>query len=47
MNNYMPGIVWEEIIYPFPNFNAYTVGVLELISNFIPRFVMGVIIDPC
>ena len=30
--------VWDEIIYPFPNFNDATVEVWERISNFIPHF---------
>ena len=29
MSNYMPSEVWDEITYPFPNFN-FTVEVLEL-----------------
>ena len=30
--------VWDEIIYPFPNFNEVTIGVWEWISNSIPHF---------
>ena len=30
--------VWNEITYPFPNFNSATVEVWERISNFIPHF---------
>ena len=30
--------VWDEITYPFPNFNSTTVEVWEWISNFIPHF---------
>ena len=26
--------VWDEIAYPFPNFNGSTVEVWEMISNF-------------
>ena len=37
----MPSKVWDEIAYPFPNFNGATVDVWEWISNFIPRFTMG------
>ena len=33
--NYIHYEVWEEITYPFPNFNGYTVEVWEWISNFI------------
>ena len=42
----MPSEVWEEIIYPFPNFNGYSVEAWEWISNFIPDFIMDVIIYP-
>ena len=38
--------VWDEITYPFPNFNGYTVEVWEWISYFIPHFEMDVIIFP-
>ena len=34
--------VWDEITYPFPNFNGCTVEVWEWISNFIPHFMMDV-----
>ena len=27
--------MWDEIIYPFPNFNGFTIEVWEWISNFI------------
>ena len=30
--------VWEEIAYPFPNFNGCTVEVWERISNFNPHY---------
>ena len=39
MNNYIHYKVWDEITYPFPNFNGTAVGVWEWISNFIPHFV--------
>ena len=29
---------WDEITYPFLNFNTYTVEVLEWINNFTPHF---------
>ena len=32
--------VWDEITYPFPNFNSYTVEVWERISNSIPHITM-------
>ena len=38
---------WDEIIYPFSNFNGCTVEVWEWISNFITHFIMDVIIDTC
>ena len=30
--------MWDEITYPFPNFNSATAAVFEWRSNFIPRF---------
>ena len=47
ISNYTYQNVWDEIIYPFPNFNGVTVEVWEWISNFIPHFIMDVIIYPC
>ena len=38
--------MWDEITYPFPNFNGCTVEVWEWIGNFIPHFIMGVITYP-
>ena len=38
---------WDEITYPFPNFNSATVEVWEWISNFIPHFTGHVITYPC
>ena len=32
--------VWDEITYPFPNFNGCTIEVWEWISNFISNFLM-------
>ena len=43
----MPRKVWDEITYPFLNFNGCTVEVKEWISNFIPHFIMDVITNPC
>ena len=40
----MPSKMWDEITYPFPNFNGYTV---EWISNFIPLFIVDVLTYPC
>ena len=42
----MPSEVLGEITYPFLNFNGATVEVKEWISNFIPQFIMDVIIYP-
>ena len=39
----MPSKLWDDIIYPFPNLNIYTIAVWEWISNFIPHYVMHVI----
>ena len=38
ISHQMPGELWNEIIYPFPNFNGCTVDVWKWISNFIPLF---------
>ena len=35
--------MWDEITYPFPNFNGATVKVWEWITNLIFHFMMGVI----
>ena len=37
ISNHMPSKVWDEITFPFSNFN--TTDVRELISNFIPHFI--------
>ena len=42
----MPGKVWDEIIYPFPNVNGATVEVWEWIYDFIPHFIVDAIINP-
>ena len=34
--------MWDDIIYPFPNFNGFTVEVWEWINNFIPHFIIQV-----
>ena len=39
--------VWDEITYPFPNFNGATIEVWEGINDFIPHFLMDVITYPC
>ena len=43
ISNNMPCKVWDEITYPFPNYNGSTVEVWEWISNFIPHFILDVI----
>ena len=43
----MPSKVWDEITYPFPNFNVCTFEVWEWIGNFIPHFTMDVNTDLC
>ena len=43
----MPNIVWDEITYPFPNFNGVTFEDWERISNFTPHYIMDKITYPC
>ena len=47
ISNHTPCKLWDWITYPFSNFNGFTVGVWELISNFITHFILGVISYPC
>ena len=47
VSNHRPSKMWEEITYPFPNFNSATVEVWEWISSFIPHILMSVITYPC
>ena len=47
ISNHMPSKVWDQITYPFPNFNSWAVEVWEWISNVIPHFIMNVIIYSC
>ena len=42
----MPNKVWDEVIYPFPNFNIGTAEDWKWDSNVIPRIIMGVITYP-
>ena len=37
ISNYVPYKVWDEITYPFPNFNGCTVEIWKRISNFVPH----------
>ena len=39
--------VWDEIAYPFPNFNGAIVEVWEWISNFTQHIIMDVISYSC
>ena len=43
MSNYMGSKLWDEITYPFPNFNGATIGVWEWVSYFISHIIMDVI----
>ena len=43
----MPGKVWDEITYPFPNFNGYPTDVYKWKSNLNTHFIINVIIYPC
>ena len=45
--NYIHYNMWDEITYPFPNFNGATVEVWKWISNFTPHFIGRVITYPC
>ena len=47
LSNHTPNKVWDEIVYPFPNFNGATIEVWEWIRNSTPHFIMGVITSPC
>ena len=47
MTNYTHYKVWDEITYPFPNFNGCTVEVWEWISSLIPHFTVHVITYSC
>ena len=40
ISNHMSSQVWDQITYPFPNFNGIT-EVWEWISNFTPQFYNG------
>ena len=47
LSNYSHYKIWDEIAYPFLNFNGATVEVKKRISHFIPHFMMDVITYPC
>ena len=46
-SKYIHQKLWDEITYPFPNFNGATVEDWEWISNFIPHFTGCEITYPC
>ena len=46
ISNYIHFKAWDEITYPFPNFNGCTIEVWEWISNFIPYFTGHMITYP-
>ena len=39
----MPSKLWNEITYPFLNFNGYIIEVYKWINSLIIRFIMDVI----
>ena len=43
ISNHIPSKLWDEIIYPFPNFNSSDIEVWQLISNYIPPLIVDVI----
>ena len=47
ISDHIPSKVWDEITYPFPNFNGCSVEVWEWIIHFIPHFIMDVITYSC
>ena len=47
ISNHMPSKVYEEITYPFPNFNSVTIEVWQWIDNFITLYIMNEITYPC
>ena len=47
ISNYNHYNLWDEIIYPFPNFNGATVEFWEWVSNFISYFTKYVITYTC
>ena len=43
ISNYIHFKMWDEITYPFPNFNCAAIELWEWLSNFIPHFTGHVI----
>ena len=40
-------VIWDEITYPFPNFNGFSIEIWKWISDFTPHFTGHVITYPC
>ena len=47
INDHMPNNFCDEIAYPLPNFNGWTLIFWERIGNFIPHSKMDVSTYPC
>ena len=47
ISNHMPSHVWDEITYPFPNFNGCTFEFGEWVSDFIAHFIMALMTYFC
>ena len=47
ISNHRPIKTWDEITYPFSNFDSCMVKIWECITNFIQHFIMDVIAYPC
>ena len=47
ISNYIYHEIWDEITYPFPNFNGTTVEIWIWISSFTPHILGHVITYPC
>ena len=53
ISNYIHYNVWDEIAYPFPNFNDYAVEVYKWVSIFILHYWLcllihaGIKVNPC
>ena len=45
-DNHIPSKVLDEITYPFPNVNGWTIQIWEWVSNVVPHFIMDRIIYP-
>ena len=47
ISNYIHYNTWDEITYPFPNFNSAAIEIWEWISNSIQHFTVEGIMYPC